>query len=524
MAVDLAGNVSNQAGTAKVGLTVELWEKSAYEGSGSRTGSTTTDAQGNWAFTGQDITKLWLIVVVDGTKKVLPVHSEGSQQLTKLDVITDMNVDTINEHTAGAGVTIDGLLLKDGIAQGLDYGLSFKAIVTTATSTTVFAASGLTGKGNDFFTDYYAYVVWDAGGASAAPQGEIRPISDYVSSTGTFTHTAFSAQTATTDEILIVHKSIAFAFGAPIDSTPLAKGLYDILHKDGNFTFDNTTDSLEALSAALVTANVITTDWTNGGRLDLILDAINVIAADWTNAGRLDTILDAILVDTGTTLQGEIDGVQADTEDIQTKLAVVDGFMDVPSANNTSNAQMRDVIGNMTDTAVTGAPEADETIVAILKQLVNMQRRAVHEMTFFSEVDNLITLNASAADETFPPVTVADIPSGAVVVRAILGVIVGQFEDTSGSANSVVLAGTEHFQIDKTGGSYIDAIKLLAAQWLTGASSTRGGTVLVGDIDISAEVDGNDTYEIKMENADVTGASLLLRDVQTFIKVWYTLE
>jgi hypothetical protein len=114
MAVDLAGNVSNQAGTAKVGLTVELWEKSAYEGSGSRTGSTTTDSQGNWAFTGQDITKLWLVVVVDGTKKVLPVHSEGSQQLTKLDLITDMNVDTINEHTAAAGVTIDSVKVKDG--------------------------------------------------------------------------------------------------------------------------------------------------------------------------------------------------------------------------------------------------------------------------------------------------------------------------------------------------------------------------------------------------------------------------
>jgi len=55
-----------------------------------------------------------LVVVVDGTKKVLPVHSEGSQQLTKLDLITDMNVNTINEHTAAAGVTIDSVVVKDG--------------------------------------------------------------------------------------------------------------------------------------------------------------------------------------------------------------------------------------------------------------------------------------------------------------------------------------------------------------------------------------------------------------------------
>ena len=120
MAVDLAGNVSNQAGTAKVGLTVELWEKSANEGSGSRTGSPTTDSQGNWAFTGQDITKLWLVVVVDGTKKVIPVHSEGSQQLTKLDLITDMNVNTINEHTAAAVVTIDSVVFREWFTHSRD--------------------------------------------------------------------------------------------------------------------------------------------------------------------------------------------------------------------------------------------------------------------------------------------------------------------------------------------------------------------------------------------------------------------
>lgn len=41
---------------------------------------------------------------------------------------------------------------------------------------------------------------------------------------------------------------------------------------------------------------------------------------DWINGGRLDLILDDILLDTGTTLQGELDGIQADTEDIQSKI------------------------------------------------------------------------------------------------------------------------------------------------------------------------------------------------------------
>ncbi len=45
---------------------------------------------------------------------------------------------------------------------------------------------------------------------------------------------------------------------------------------------------------------------------------------------QVKTDIDAILEDTGTTLQGELDGIQADTEDIQTRLpaALVNGRMD----------------------------------------------------------------------------------------------------------------------------------------------------------------------------------------------------
>lgn len=49
-----------------------------------------------------------------------------------------------------------------------------------------------------------------------------------------------------------------------------------------------------------------------------------------TNVAALATNVDAILTDTGTTLQGELDGIQADTEDIQSRLpaALVSGRID----------------------------------------------------------------------------------------------------------------------------------------------------------------------------------------------------
>lgn len=149
--------------------------------------------------------------------------------------------------------------------------------------------------------------------------------------------------------------------------------------------------------------------------------------------------------------------------------------------------------------------------------------RIVCRMDFWSEIDDLISLDSTSGDETLPPVTVAGIPSGATILRVLAGISIGEFEDTSTSENKVVLAGTEHIQVDKSGGTFIDAIKLLAGQWLTPASGRRGGAVQIGNLDIKAEVDGDDTYEFQIEGADVTGDSLLLRGVQTFLIVYFTL-
>jgi len=111
---------------------------------------------------------------------------------------------------------------KLAYASEVDYGLSFEAVVTTYTDTTHFKASGLIGKGNDFFVGYYAFVVWDAGGAGAAPQGEMSLISDYTSADGTFTHAAFSAILAVTDKLLILNPRLLDSFntldGVYVDS------------------------------------------------------------------------------------------------------------------------------------------------------------------------------------------------------------------------------------------------------------------------------------------------------------------
>ena len=115
MAITLKGYVLDNAGLAKSGVTVEAWHHDGVAAAA----TTTTDVNGLWTHAALDATKTWVIKVIDGTK-VLKIDARSQIQITTADVITSINVDTINEHTAATGVTIDGVLIKDGLVDGID--------------------------------------------------------------------------------------------------------------------------------------------------------------------------------------------------------------------------------------------------------------------------------------------------------------------------------------------------------------------------------------------------------------------
>ncbi|MDD5702762.1 MAG: hypothetical protein PHU23_12020 [Dehalococcoidales bacterium] len=87
-------------------------------------------------------------------------------------------------------------------------GLCFFGKVTEVVSATSFRVAMLAGKGDSFFVNYNAYVVRDAGGAGAAPQGEQQTVSAYVSASGLFTTPAFTVALAVGDEILMVNTPV----------------------------------------------------------------------------------------------------------------------------------------------------------------------------------------------------------------------------------------------------------------------------------------------------------------------------
>ena len=94
-------------------------------------------------------------------------------------------------------------------------GLCYYGVVTGVPGVNQFEIATLAGLGDAKFIDlagvypYYAFVLRDASGPGAAPQGEARPITNYGTATGGFTTNAFTVPVAIGDEILIVHPFLA---------------------------------------------------------------------------------------------------------------------------------------------------------------------------------------------------------------------------------------------------------------------------------------------------------------------------
>jgi hypothetical protein len=95
-------------------------------------------------------------------------------------------------------------------AIGVDPGLvTFGVAAAGTNSTTEIAIAALAGYGDDFFNhEYYMQVIKNANSATNAPEKEVRQITDYVSATGTFACTAFSAAVEASDVCLILHESL----------------------------------------------------------------------------------------------------------------------------------------------------------------------------------------------------------------------------------------------------------------------------------------------------------------------------
>lgn len=217
---------------------------------------------------------------VDGGRLDLILDSRSTQ--TSVNTI-DTNVDAILVDTAEIGVAGAGLTDLGGMSTGM------KAEVNTEVDTAL--------------SDYDAPTNTEMTAAFTEIKG-----------------TTWSSLTDTLEAIRDVEPH-----GTVMRGTDNAATSAELSTHDGKLdTVDTNVDSV------LTDTNELQTDWTNGGRLDLILDA----RSSQSSVDTIDTNVDAILVDTGTTIPAQISAlndlsaaeVNAEIVDVLTVDTIADSY------------------------------------------------------------------------------------------------------------------------------------------------------------------------------------------------------
>ena len=429
--------------------------------------------------------------------------------------------------------------LRDFIASTLGFGpgvslwMFGRAVAGMAASQTVITTDNLGDQlPDDVFNDeFYITVIHNADVPGTAPEGEWRRIADFVGATQVFTTDAFSANVEEGDLLLIVHESI-------IAGQPQARGTLD------------TSSATVPADSARTEAN----DFFNG---HLLVPTEGVCAGRATRIVDYDGATGTFTLDPNNPLpavSGEVDYViiKAQAE-----------FVPVGDAN--LNRTPGDVVGNKTDTGITASTNTaslvrylkgimdsllgyqgatslankltaarasylDElgaaNIPADVDGLIASKNRQLFSMDFWSNPQEELSIPAVAATRTLPSVTVADLPAGATIVRAIAIVKFRMIENTNVAANKLdgatVAVTSQVIQVqDDTPGTWRDAINFVDDQFGLAATTRESGDMLIGSIDIAVEVDGNDTYEFQYLLAHADQDSLNWNDVQTGLRIWY---
>lgn len=159
--------------------------------------------------------------------------------------------------------------------------------------------------------------------------------------------------------------------------------------------------------------------------------------------------------------------------------------------------------------------------IAGILDLTTSSARQVFPMEFWSVPIVSISVTNGATDISLPDVTVADLPAGATIIRAIAMFKFRIVRETSAGANA--LSGAQEIQVrDDSPSAWIDAINFADNQFTLAASAEEGGDVFVGAIDISGTVDGNDTYNFQWDEAIADATGITFSEIQTGIKIWFT--
>jgi hypothetical protein len=319
---------------------------------------------------------------------------------------------------------------------------------------------------DDFYKN--AIVVVSAG----TGVNQARTISGYVGATKVASVTPNWGTNPSSDSVFVIIPMGAVA-GA---SAPSAADVADAVWDEVLAGHAGAGSAGEALDAAGTAGDPWTTAlpgaYGSGTAGKIIGDNINATISSRASQASVDTIdgiVDSILVDTGTTLQGELDGIQADTEDIQSRLpAALTGAGnikadvlaisgDATAADNLETAadggsfnlggggvvaaSVTGAVGSVASGGITAASLASDTITAakIAADAITAAKIADGAIDANTFAAGAITATAIAADAITDAKVASDVTIASVT--GSVGSVTGAVGSVTGAVGSIASGG-----------------------------------------------------------------------------------
>jgi hypothetical protein len=161
-------------------------------------------------------------------------------------------------------------------------------------------------------------------------------------------------------------------------------------------------------------------------------------------------------------------------------------------------------------------------VSALLNAIQAKVSKLMPWIDLWSAYDAQVVVDSVAGDEALPSITIAGLPAGVTVARAIMMLKYRTIENINAAVNSV--NGAQNIQAQKAvGGAWITGIALGGGECSVPATTRESGDVMMGTADVSAQVPVNGAVmSFKWTNADAAQDSLNFNDVQIGLRIWFT--
>lgn len=149
--------------------------------------------------------------------------------------------------------------------------------------------------------------------------------------------------------------------------------------------------------------------------------------------------------------------------------------------------------------------------------------RQLFSMDFWSDMKEEVVVTGAQTTPALTTVTIANLPAGATIVRAIAMFKFRMVENIFAGVNKLDAAAALPIQVnDSAAAGWVTAIDFVDDAFGFTAAGREGGDIIIGDNNIAARVDGNDVYSFQWLNAKADQNNLQFNDTQTGLRIWYS--